>query len=425
MTDHDALVRAICEHPDDDTPRLIYADFLDETGEADRAAFVRAQVELARTPAWEPFAVMCRHRKGDWSETGEPFRGSLPELPAGWNVAWHERAFRRGLGWRVHIGSLHAWEELAPRLFEQTPVGELHLRAPATLDDWRRFAAADWVKRLRAVHLEAGSPVEPVRVLCGTPAATGITDLHFHVSNSPGLAILVADLLGTRLGGSLRGLHFRLGEYAGLEDLIEALTQGGRRFERLALELMTLTPDLVRRWCDRGGPRGLIELDLKDNYALGNDGVRELAAGLWEAGGALHTLGLAKVGLAAAGVKALAGCAGLTGVRKLDLGEGRMTTGAVRALAGSESLAGLRALTLANCHLGDEAVRQLVRARFWPNLVELDLRKNPVTDPGARHLLSAPIPSDLTALLLDGPGLSPAARAALRRHFGDRLILGQ
>lgn len=29
-TEHDALVRAICEAPDDDTPRLVYADWLDE-----------------------------------------------------------------------------------------------------------------------------------------------------------------------------------------------------------------------------------------------------------------------------------------------------------------------------------------------------------------------------------------------------------
>ena len=30
MTEHDALVRAVCTHPDDDTPRLIFADFLEE-----------------------------------------------------------------------------------------------------------------------------------------------------------------------------------------------------------------------------------------------------------------------------------------------------------------------------------------------------------------------------------------------------------
>ncbi len=43
MTDGDALLRAICENPDDDTPRLIYADWLDEHGKPDYAEFIRVQ----------------------------------------------------------------------------------------------------------------------------------------------------------------------------------------------------------------------------------------------------------------------------------------------------------------------------------------------------------------------------------------------
>jgi uncharacterized protein (TIGR02996 family) len=50
MTDRDALLSAIREHPDEDTPRLMYADFLDEVGgdaNAARAEFIRIQCELA------------------------------------------------------------------------------------------------------------------------------------------------------------------------------------------------------------------------------------------------------------------------------------------------------------------------------------------------------------------------------------------
>jgi uncharacterized protein (TIGR02996 family) len=50
MTDGDALYRAILAHPDDDTARLVYADWLDENGEADRAEFIRVQIELTRAP---------------------------------------------------------------------------------------------------------------------------------------------------------------------------------------------------------------------------------------------------------------------------------------------------------------------------------------------------------------------------------------
>jgi uncharacterized protein (TIGR02996 family) len=43
-----ALLAAILAHPDQDDPRLVYADWFDDNGEPDRSAFIRAQVELAR-----------------------------------------------------------------------------------------------------------------------------------------------------------------------------------------------------------------------------------------------------------------------------------------------------------------------------------------------------------------------------------------
>jgi uncharacterized protein (TIGR02996 family) len=48
MSDADALLAAIRAAPDDDAPRLIYADWLDEHGQSERAEFIRLQVLLAR-----------------------------------------------------------------------------------------------------------------------------------------------------------------------------------------------------------------------------------------------------------------------------------------------------------------------------------------------------------------------------------------
>jgi uncharacterized protein (TIGR02996 family) len=53
MTDRDALLRAIYEAPDDDAPRLIYADWLDENVDPRQAEFIRVQVEMARLPISE------------------------------------------------------------------------------------------------------------------------------------------------------------------------------------------------------------------------------------------------------------------------------------------------------------------------------------------------------------------------------------
>ena len=49
MSDRDALLAAVFARPADDAPRLVYADWLDEHGEPAQAAFIRAQIELART----------------------------------------------------------------------------------------------------------------------------------------------------------------------------------------------------------------------------------------------------------------------------------------------------------------------------------------------------------------------------------------
>src|SRR4051812_9175502 len=48
MTHEDAFLQAIAEAPDDDAPRLIYADWLDDHGEPAFADFIRVQCEIAR-----------------------------------------------------------------------------------------------------------------------------------------------------------------------------------------------------------------------------------------------------------------------------------------------------------------------------------------------------------------------------------------
>ena len=50
MTHDDAFLQAILESPDDHTPRLVYADWLDKHGDPDRAEFIRLQVALAALP---------------------------------------------------------------------------------------------------------------------------------------------------------------------------------------------------------------------------------------------------------------------------------------------------------------------------------------------------------------------------------------
>jgi uncharacterized protein (TIGR02996 family) len=88
LAQHEAFLRAIFDAPDDDTPRLVYADFLDETGDPERAERIRVQCELERLP---PDADPARRKRLEARSAAlSPHR----DRPAA-DLFW-PRVFRRG-----------------------------------------------------------------------------------------------------------------------------------------------------------------------------------------------------------------------------------------------------------------------------------------------------------------------------------------
>src|SRR4051794_2009386 len=53
MSSHEAFLKQLAAHPDDDTTRLVYADWLDEQGD-ERGSYLRGEVELARLDDADP-----------------------------------------------------------------------------------------------------------------------------------------------------------------------------------------------------------------------------------------------------------------------------------------------------------------------------------------------------------------------------------
>lgn len=97
---YEPFVGAIREQPDDDTVRLACADWLDENGDPDRAAFIRVQCRLASLghgPMWptartpdpktldsdpEPEAARLVRRQAElWVAHRSEWLGELPDLP--------------------------------------------------------------------------------------------------------------------------------------------------------------------------------------------------------------------------------------------------------------------------------------------------------------------------------------------------------
>lgn len=413
MSDRDALIAGICALPDEDTPRLAFADYLDEFGEPARAAFVRGQVELAHTPPWEPFAVRARWQTPDLA-TGKPFRKDLAPVPGGTLLAWDALPFRRGFGWSLLVRSVSLWGELAAPVLAREPVGRLAFWH-GTMDDWYRVAASDHVRHFRDLTFHS-NPIEPLRALRDGPDAGGVTDLRFQRSSGAGMPEVLEDLFQSPLGQTVRGLHFHVG-YESLTALIDAINLRGP-LERLSFSKMGIAGNHLRRLLADGTVASeLTELGFH-HEPLG-DGLNVLAEFL---PATVRELDLHAVSAGTDGLEALARCDRVTGLRRLNLSRNPFTPRATKILSLSRPLAGLRALDLSDCRIGDKGVRHVTRAKFWPNLVELDLRTNPISGAGVKHLLDAAVPPDLSALVLTGDGLGYDARNQLARKYGSAAV---
>ena len=68
---HESFLRAIIADPADDLPRLVYADWLDENGDPDRAEFIRVQCELAKLPEDDPRRPGLEDREHDLLDANE------------------------------------------------------------------------------------------------------------------------------------------------------------------------------------------------------------------------------------------------------------------------------------------------------------------------------------------------------------------
>lgn len=102
MTTEAALLAAVAASPDDDLPRLVYADFLEETGDAIHAArshFIRAQIALETL---RPRTREFRRAKAMEERLREMFLHNwlydLPEYLRDGRVAW-----RRGFPEQVQL----------------------------------------------------------------------------------------------------------------------------------------------------------------------------------------------------------------------------------------------------------------------------------------------------------------------------------
>jgi uncharacterized protein (TIGR02996 family) len=420
MTDsHDALYRAICANPNEDTPRLMFADLVEENGDPLRARFIRTQVALARVPVYDPAWVAARQHEPD-AATGWGMAHTLPKVPAGFG--WHRFEFRRGFPWKVGVRSWAGLVAAGESVFEAAPVQALDIGAPdrPTLS---HCAAWPHLRRLRELEISVGwNDAADVEALVESEHAAQLSELGFEFDGlaPDGLRALAASPLFARLSElELRSIAI---PSALLVDALAA-ARVPCTLERLALPFNRLGRADAEHLFELPVVRGLRHLDVSDN-PLNVGGVTALAES-----GAIHglrVLNLSKTRPGVPGVKALTEAGGLAGLRALDLSDNALGPVAVKALAGCGGFRGLRALNLSNNLVGDSGALALAGARSLAGLLELDLRDADVSDAGALALAESPHLGGLLRLDLrgrDGRGFGPVARAALVDRFGAGVCL--
>src|SRR5262249_5473597 len=146
MTHDEAFLEDIAEHPDDDAPRLIYADWLDDHGDPARAEFIRVQCELERTAEGEPRGEDVIRREQHLMD--EPVQEWTAEVAPNVTGCW----FRRGLLQLVSIEP-RSFVEHAAKLFQHSPVTQVQLTQAQNRDDLPRFFNSPHLACVRTLSL--------------------------------------------------------------------------------------------------------------------------------------------------------------------------------------------------------------------------------------------------------------------------------
>jgi uncharacterized protein (TIGR02996 family) len=383
----DAFLADILTNRDEDLPRLAYADWLEENGRAERAEFIRVQIELKRLPADDSRRDDLLTREGELRERLEETWTPTPALDRRFIH------FDRGLldsAWLCNLG--------------------------LTSEDIASLLAHPYLTGLRALDL-AYNRIGPAgaRRLAESSALVGLITLNLNgLSDEPG-----NDIGDEGLAALARSPHLH-------------------RLQFLRLDSNRIGPQGARALAESPNAAGLIELSLGDNK-LGDDGVRILVDS--PSLGNLNSLDLFNTGITSAGVHALASSPHMANLVVLTLGSGAqyannlgdrsaeslassaavkklrcldvafcgLTTAGIEALVSSPNLSELETLHLSWNEIDNRAMRALARSSSLRKLTALRLRSNAFDIEGLRDLTISPLVGQLLVLDLHGNHLGGRA----------------
>jgi uncharacterized protein (TIGR02996 family) len=375
----EAFLCTIREHPDDDGPRLVYADWLEEHGECARAEFIRVQCELENNPDDERWQALARREAELLAEHGPQWLGP-------WPLSRNVKLRRGFLEVEIHAQAAAQLSEQywqAPALLE---LAVTNLRSyPSGIQPLIHWPGREFITRLEPEwQLNRDDWSDLCRGLrLNWPRLEALTLPPIAFSDSD-----IESLLSMPNLKRLKLRNFRMPPSSGDWQTILS-TPVVERIAAIEMEETPLSEESCRRLAD-----------------------------ICNRAGNLRQLKLNKCRLGANKFKQLVQYANLRELSVLDLTDNPLRDSGVRLLAESLNWKSLTELTLNGCECGKPGIQSLLESGLLRGLTALHLNNNFLGDATARVLLASgelaslrrfSLGSDLTDNGLGFMANSPAA----------------
>ncbi len=395
MSTEAALLAAIRRDPDEDRPRLLYADWLQQHGQPARAELVRIQCHLAQLPRYAPQAWPLRQRELDLSAQ-LTLRSRLPSVPGlRWGFSRSEVMW--GFGGSPHpersLQPTHPPQLLTRGVVEGITLRRNHrgpLQEGCTAEDfdWLVDRVVSPVGCLRRVDVD-----EPLaRVVVESRSMAEVIALAGQFQEDT-VARLAADPQITKL----QELVLEAPEAAHLHLLRSADLSSLRRLDVQVPEGFNRGEAVVRQLADCASLAGLSDLTVGINrieasgfLALANSSVLTR----------LRQLSLSGYGVLTAATAALLTSPNVIRLQKLDLHNDAGGRAMLQALADSPYLSSLRALSLNFTRVGEVGAEILAGSANLQDLACLDLAHGRIAQAGVEALARSPYLRSLLVLNL-------------------------
>jgi len=415
VTDREALMAAVCVAPADDLPRLVFADWLDEHGEAELAAFIRADIAAAGLPRYDAKRLRFELIDKPKFEQTPALLSSLNPLPQG--AVWLRPPLcRRGFPWAIEVNfaQSQALPEHVP--YEQTTAERLVARIGS--GPVEGLLGSQWKDHLTDFEI-SGYPIPESALMRVLETPFGSLQ-QFGVSNDALVLPLTAAVVRSKFFDRLRGFSA-----SGLplgRRFAEAIAARGRSsLTRLSLIRTRLSADALGIIVNAPAMANLEELWVGGDFQAAGALFQAVASST--AAGRLRVFAASGNSLAVGGAEALAATDRLIGLEELRLSACVVHAPEARILAASPILTKLRVLDLSRNPLGSEGAIAIARSPYLQNLRVLDLHYAQVGDAGFASILNSPLYDRLTYLDASNNTMTANMRQKLEARFKDRISI--